>query len=133
MKFISLGLLALLMVSGTGFAEDPKNNEPEVIAKLYDFNKPEDRYRWYEHCRSYINNSGGLDCKPGIILTISKDGSFKTNGDRYCENSVAYKHFPLPYNYTGESVSFPIKGRKGKPLTPAELDEQIFKIPAAGK
>jgi len=123
MKQLRLLLLVLLTLSG-GVAFAGK-------AKTYDFNKPAERFKWYQDCREYINDTGGLNCPPGTVLTISKDGKFKTNGDKNCEASVTDKHFLLPTHYTGQSVAFPIKGSKGKPLTAAELDTQIFKLPAA--
>ncbi len=130
-------LLLLLASMGLGLAEAAKP------PKAYDFQKPEERYRWYQDTGKYIGKSGGLRCRPGSELIIDQSGKFSirwenkllkpgtpglTLDQTHCLESVKNKHYPLPANMGLTTVVFPIRPMNSKPLTQAELDQYIFRM-----
>ena len=140
------------------FMECPVFAKKQPIPKQYDFSTSAGHYQWYQDLRDYIKEKGGLGCTSGVVLEISKDGTFSVNpnfqnlskgtatlskqgtvtleggqvilgSEADCLDSLKNKKFPLPDNFPGDKATFPIRPASQGPMTQEELDKLFSEMP----
>jgi hypothetical protein len=81
-----------------------------------------DWYTWYLNCRQHIWSRGGLQCRIGTPIRITRDGRMTADTtDPDCLLSVRNKRFPLPEQTRLSVLILPVRKGSDPPASPTEI------------